>query len=261
MLIDGFTTLAQILNFLVLVFLLQRFLYRPIREAVQQRQQTINQRLQEAAQKSEQAEAEAEHYRQEQRELEAEREQLLAMIRSEVETQRQHGLRQVEKEAEAERQRWHQSLIQEQEQFRQCLRREMATQSLQMLGHMLQDLANRSLEEQMIQRFLTHLQNIDGEERRQLVEEMQQSSEPVLIRTAFDLGETAQQDLIIALHTWAGVALPLVVETQPDLICGVELRTVSHRLSWTAADYLGNLDHRLTATLISPLSPGIIADG
>lgn len=260
MLIDGFTTLAQILNFLVLVFLLQRFLYRPISEAVQQRQQTINQRLQEAAQKSEQAEAEAEHYRQEQRELEAEREQLLAMIRSEVETQRQHGLQQVEKEAEAERQRWHQYLIQEQAQFRQRLRREMATQSLQMLAHILQDLADRSLEEQMIQRFLSHLQNIESEERQQLVEEMQQSSDPVVIRTAFELGETAQQDLISALHTWAGVALPLIFETQPDLICGVELRTVSHRLSWTTSDYLGNLDHRLTATLMSPLPPGVIAD-
>ncbi|NJK62395.1 MAG: hypothetical protein HC921_06650 [Synechococcaceae cyanobacterium SM2_3_1] len=253
MLIDGFTTLAQILNFLVLVFLLQRFLYRPISEAVQQRQQTINQRLQEAAQKSEQAETEAEHYRQQQRELEAEREQLLAMIRLEVETQRQHGLQQVEKEAEAERQRWHQYLIQEQQQFRQRLRREMSSQSLQMLAHMLQDLANRSLEEQMIQRFLSHLQSMDGAERQQWVEEMQQSHDPVVIRTAFDLGEIAQQDLITALQTWAGVDLPLVFETQPELICGVELRTVSHRLSWTTADYLGDLDHRLNATLLSPL--------
>ena len=46
--IDWLTVAAQIVNFLVLVWLLQRFLYRPITEAMARREERIESRLSEA---------------------------------------------------------------------------------------------------------------------------------------------------------------------------------------------------------------------
>ena len=43
MLIDWFTVGAQVLNFLILVWLLKRFLYRPILHAIDAREQRIAQ--------------------------------------------------------------------------------------------------------------------------------------------------------------------------------------------------------------------------
>ena len=48
MLIDWFTVIAQVINFLVLVVLLKRFLYKPILDAIDQREKRIASALAEA---------------------------------------------------------------------------------------------------------------------------------------------------------------------------------------------------------------------
>jgi len=67
--IDWITVVAQIVNFLVLVWLLQRFLYGPITRAMKNREKRIENRLTEARQERNEAEDEAEAYRQKQRQL------------------------------------------------------------------------------------------------------------------------------------------------------------------------------------------------
>ncbi|HMR03616.1 MAG TPA: F0F1 ATP synthase subunit B, partial [Candidatus Competibacter phosphatis] len=54
--IDWFTVAAQIVNFLLLVWLLKRFLYRPVLDAMAARQQKIAAALEEAQAKTQQAE-------------------------------------------------------------------------------------------------------------------------------------------------------------------------------------------------------------
>ena len=60
MLIDWFTVIAQIVNFLVLVYLLKRFLYKPIIKAMDGREQRIAGRLEEADKREEEARQELE---------------------------------------------------------------------------------------------------------------------------------------------------------------------------------------------------------
>ncbi len=48
MLIDGFTTIAQVINFLLLVYLLNRFLYAPIIRVMDEREKKIAQTLAQA---------------------------------------------------------------------------------------------------------------------------------------------------------------------------------------------------------------------
>jgi len=53
--INWFTFFAQILNFFVLIFVLQRFLYKPITQAMARREKTIRDRLSSAAQQQQAA--------------------------------------------------------------------------------------------------------------------------------------------------------------------------------------------------------------
>ena len=48
--IDYFTIIAQIINFLILVFLLRHFLYRPVITAMDEREQKMVSRLKDAEQ-------------------------------------------------------------------------------------------------------------------------------------------------------------------------------------------------------------------
>jgi len=47
--INWFTVIAQIVNFLILVWLLKRFLYKPVLKAIAEREQKIASRLDAAA--------------------------------------------------------------------------------------------------------------------------------------------------------------------------------------------------------------------
>lgn len=55
MTIDPFTFALEIVNFLVLLWLLHRFLYRPIQEAIAERRQALNQEIVTAQQREQEA--------------------------------------------------------------------------------------------------------------------------------------------------------------------------------------------------------------
>ncbi len=88
MLIDWFTVIAQIINFLVLVYLLKRFLYGPIITAMDKRQEKIELRLEGARKKKEEARQEAELLHKKNREFDAGHEEMLSQIKKEAEARR-----------------------------------------------------------------------------------------------------------------------------------------------------------------------------
>ena len=57
--LDGFTIVAQVVNFLILVALLKRFLYAPIIRTMQAREDHITTRLDEAQEKISKAQRQA----------------------------------------------------------------------------------------------------------------------------------------------------------------------------------------------------------
>ncbi len=76
--IDYFTIFAQIINFLILVFLLRHFLYGPVTKLMEEREQKMVSRLLEVEKKKSEAEHELESYRKMSQELSNKREEMLA---------------------------------------------------------------------------------------------------------------------------------------------------------------------------------------
>ena len=63
MLIDWFTVAAQALNFLVLVWLMKRFLYKPILHAIDEREKRIAAEMANADKKKAEAEKESDEFK------------------------------------------------------------------------------------------------------------------------------------------------------------------------------------------------------
>src|SRR5512135_1691282 len=95
---DWFTVIAQIINFLILVALLKRFLYGPIVRAMDRREEEIASRLDAAAKKSVDAEQERERYETLARELAEAREEMRAGAREEAEELREDLLEKAREE-------------------------------------------------------------------------------------------------------------------------------------------------------------------
>ena len=84
MLIDWFTVTAQIVNFLILVYLLKRFLYQPIVRHMNEREEKIANRLQQASDKRAEAQRQIDEFQHKQEEIEQQSAQKLEKAEEEA---------------------------------------------------------------------------------------------------------------------------------------------------------------------------------
>jgi F-type H+-transporting ATPase subunit b len=248
--IDWFTFFAQIINFLVLIFVLQRWLYKPITKAMQQRQDTIRDNLDSASQQQEKAQEEVERYQAKQQELETHRLELLAEAKLETEQTREHLLEEMHESVETERSQW-QSMLQRQ---KDSFLREVSHRTMQQLQatvrRVLLDLSESDLETQMARVFLQKLQNLNESERSELVETLTVSTTdviPLTLVSTFELPTDIGEDISKILQTYFDNSskLELNYEIQSNLICGIELRGTGYKLAWSMDAYLDAITENL----------------
>ncbi|MGD1944039.1 MAG: hypothetical protein ACFB0G_22310 [Leptolyngbyaceae cyanobacterium] len=262
MLIDPFTVLAQIINFLILVALLKHFLYGPITRVMAQREQTIAGRLEQAAQQETLAQQEAERLRHMQQDFAAHRDQRLAELRSHLQDERLTLLAHAKDDVNQTKDRWYRALEQEQAGVLRRFRQQATYQLAQTVGQVLTDLADADLEQQVVKTFLTRLQQLPAAEQQSLKEALTLADgAPVVIRSRWPLPPATQQSLVAAIQVVAAHAITLEFETNVDLGCGIELRTPGYKLDWNLAAYLNNLEPALALTLNSQtdINPSLLS--
>src|SRR5208282_2974056 len=98
MLIDWFTVGAQALNFLILVWLMRRFLYKPVLHAIDEREKRIAAELADAAAKKAEAAKERDEFQHKQAEFDQQRAALLKQATDEAAVER-HRLLDVARQA------------------------------------------------------------------------------------------------------------------------------------------------------------------
>ncbi|TVQ44105.1 MAG: F0F1 ATP synthase subunit B [Gloeocapsa sp. DLM2.Bin57] len=229
MLIDGFTIFAQIVNFLILVALLKHFLYQPILKAMEQRESNIKNRVREASLQLENAENQALIYQKKQRELEAKKEAWLSDAQAEVREEKERLLQQVKEEVEEVKLVLSQQLEREKEAYLDNFQQQISQQVISITRQILKDLANRDLEEEIINVF-----------RQGLTDKKLSLSEPIIIKTTFALTSEQQQKLLEVL-----AQNQVEFQTLPGLICGIELSNQSYQLTWNVEQYLQGLEQAL----------------
>jgi F-type H+-transporting ATPase subunit b len=244
--IDWLTVVAQIVNFLLLVWLLKRFLYQPVMEAMARREARIESRLEEARTREAEAEAEAEAYRAKSMTLEQEREQQLEKAREAAHGEERRLVEKARHDVDQLRDRWIGQLRREQDDFRKGLKSELAAAVADAARSALSDLADSSLEQRVVEVLLQRMEALPDEEREALLA----SPEPLRVTSAFELGEASREHLRRGLDAPGG----LDFSVDRGLGFGIVIRAPDYKLEWTAASYLDNLEERLGELLAAPAS-------
>ncbi len=247
--IDGFTLIAQVVNFLVLVWLLKLIFYGRIVQAMNEREARIAGRLDEAARQRASAEQEAERFRAKNRELEEHRDQRLAQVEEEAESHGKQLLETARRETEAAQVQWLESLNRERHGLLQDFRERLGQVVFTVSRQGLKELADSELEEQMLKVFVERLAALDPAERDAIVTAVRSSDRVVEIRTAFPMAPEAREDLSRSLREKLDDSVDPRFSTDPELICGIELRAHSHRLVWNLDSYLEGLEARVFEAL------------
>lgn len=250
MLINWFTVVAQIFNFLVLVWLLKRFLYGPITQAMAKREALIASQLADAQTSLTEAAQEAEHYRQMQATLKDKHHDWLEQTRQQIEQQRQVWLDDAKQSVAIAREQWLKDLEQEHQQVWDTIHQQTTQQLVAATRQVLTQIANVDLEEQIIQVFIHQLHHLSSEEQDRLQTALAHSPDRHLIlRSSFPLSASQSDRLRQAIGDHVPEAIALDLDTDASLICGIQLTTAGYLLDWNLAHYLEGLDSRLTSTL------------
>jgi F-type H+-transporting ATPase subunit b len=244
MLIDWFTVGAQVLNFVVLMWLLKRYLYKPILHAIDAREKRIAGELADAKAKKAEAQSECDELQRKNADFDRQCAELLSQATEEAKVERQRLLDAARQDSEALRARLQENLRSE----HRSLGREIAARTQRevfaIARKTLSDLAAAGLEGRMADVFVGRLRKLSGAEKQALIATMTVSGGPVLLRSAFDLPPRQRLVIDAAVKDTLGAETELRYETAPDLISGVELIVNGHKLAWSIKDYLTSLaDH------------------
>lgn len=255
MLIDWFTVAAQLLNFLILVWLLKRFLYQPILDAIDARERRVADELAQADAMREQARAEQARYRQQRETLEAQREALLARAAADAEAERQRLFEAAQQRAAEQDARRARQLASQAQALQQALAGRAQDEVFAVCRKALGELADAGLETQMVATLVRRLRAAGDEELAALRLAFQEASAPLTVRSAFALSEAERATLQDALQAVLGSVQAPRFETAPDLVAGIEICAGGRMLGWSIADYLAALQAGVDAVLAGQTEP------
>lgn len=241
MLIDWFTVVAQALNFLILVWLLKRFLYKPILNAIDARETRIAAELANADAKMAEAGQERDEFKRKNEEFDQQRNTLLNKVEEEAKAERQRLLDEAREESETLRTKWQEALRREHQSLSEELIRRTREEVFGITRKTLTDLATTSLEEQMTDAFLRRLRELSSAEKDELKSVFKAASTPVIVRSTFDLPSAQRRAIEGAVKDVLAIDTQVQFETAPDLVSGVELTANGHKIAWSIGHYLASL--------------------
>lgn len=240
--IDWLTFVAQVVNFLILLALLRRFLYRPMLEAADRREADIASRLEAAADELAEAEAEASRLRGLQEELADKRASLILEAEEHARARGEELRREAHREVEQAREAWRESLRHQREEFLELVRARMSRRLFEGMRKALGELADAELEGRVVGVFLRRLEEVPEEEKARLVRTVRETG-AARVRSAFPLSEDDARTVARLVEGWSGAGgVAIHFEEDPDLGVGIELVTGDLRLGWSAASYLRELE-------------------
>jgi len=237
--IDWITVAAQIVNFLILIWLLKRFLYRPILDGIDAREAEIAARMGEAAVLRKTAEAKEAEYRTQIADLSASRAEMLETARHDAEKERDQLLadargRVAEEQSERDAHR-----VAEAKQYTADLHQIGAEALLSLTRKALADLADETLEHRIALHAVAGLKEMAD----QLREAAGDNREAVALTR-----DPLPKDVQSRLRDDLAAILPgfdLRFDVDSALSPGLNLRLGGAQVGWTIDSYLNGLNGAL----------------
>jgi F-type H+-transporting ATPase subunit b len=240
--IDWFTICAQALNFLILVWLMQRFLYKPILRAIDAREKRIATALAAADATKADATRDRDEFQRKNEEFDRQRAALMQKATDEATAERQRLLDDARKAADAVSATRQASLRTDVHNLTTAITHRTQQEVFAIARKALTDLATASLEERMSDVFTRRLRAMDAAAKKGLTDALTATPGPAVVRSTFDLPAAQRTAIQTALNETVGADCHIRFETAPDLVSGIELTANGQKVAWSIADYLASME-------------------
>lgn len=251
--IDAITLVAQVINLLLLIWLLKRFLYTPILKAVDARQAKIAQQLDEARRQAEQAKGEQQLYADKVNALENQRQMLIKEARTQADALRESMVEKAKTDIAYAHRRWKDDLMLQKQGFEDSLIDTIVQQFDVFANGALTQLAGVSLHQLMTDEFLRRLAALSVREKRSFEKATQATGALTLWMAQLD----NKARLVKAVEKTLDLkGIRLSVKEDKTLMSGVSLVAGEVVLSWNLKDYMAHFKSQLDANLTQKIEQG-----
>lgn len=257
--IDWFTVIAQAINFFVLLWLLKRFLYHPIIDALDAREKKIAGILANADEKKANAEKLQNDYEKKLANIEQQRQQTLASAQADAQRSAKAILANAQRDADQLQQKRKEALETEIAILQQEVLKNTVQEIYAVCKTVLHELADCDVHERMYSKFIQRLNGLDTHEREALNNALIASNNTVVVHSSFQLTNEQLSQLTECISnkrtTSDGSSVVLTGRTKPELIAGFELVVSGWKISWTISHYLTALRQKNEeAVSVSPVT-------
>jgi|SRR6185312_10585 len=247
--INWFTVIAQVINFLILVWLLKRYLYKPILNAVDEREKKIAAQLKDAKTDKADAKKEQDEFEKKNEDFDKQKKDLMDKAIDEAKDERKKLL----EEARSDANKLSTKLEDASKAALEKLNHEIVQKTQQevfaITRKALADLASVSLEEQSVHVFIKRLEALKENETKIFIEAFASNSTPVLIQSAFELPHKQQVEIKDSVKEILGAKTHFEFKVTPELISGIELNAHGYKLAWSISEYLSSLEKSISETM------------
>ncbi len=265
MLIDWFTVGAQALNFVVLVWLLKRFLYQPVLDAIAAREDRIAQQIADAEAMQRDADQQRDMFNKKGEAFDDERAALLDEAIHTAQAERERLGSVARKDADELSAKRREALLREAANLHRTLGNTVRDEVFEITRRVLADLATASLEERLADVFIRQLRALDSAALSELAAALMASDANPVVRSAFELPDAQRQAIQSAVDNSLGAGIAIQFVTAPELVNGIELVGAGQKLSWSIDQYLDAMERAATDLMnpdnVSSASPKPAADG
>lgn len=217
---DWSTFFLEIVNFLILVWILKHFLYRPVLKVIIQRRAGIEKSMADAKRtETEAAELKQRHER-ELAQWEEEKEAAHARLREELAAERKRLMAEVETSVAEERERLRVLDERRQRDIQRSVEEQGIAQGAAFAARLLSRVAAPELEARLYALLIEDLRGLRAEDRRAVAETAATPGLQIGVQSAFALDEARRAELAQALADVAGKALPVEYRENPELLAG-----------------------------------------
>jgi len=217
------TFVLEIINFLVLVWILKRFLYKPVLDVIARRRAGIDKALSDAKAERSEAQKLQQQYEGRLADWEQERRQGRETLAQELESERATRMENLKAELEQEREK---SRAAEKRRQADALRKLETTalqQGARFASRMLELAAGPDLQARLVEMLCTDLNELPAQGVEKLRTRYGKAPDDILVTSAFPLPDDQRQQLEQVLEKVAGQGITFRYEKKNELLAGLRV--------------------------------------
>lgn len=248
--INWVTFVAEIINLLVLVWLLKRFLYAPITAIISKRQAEINEKIESANNLHRQAESEFQTLELEKNAFEKSLQVRQNDLTKELNQQRKETLMKIKQEASQLKRQLNSEIQLQNESLKSELEEFISHDFLKIAGQIITDLTDATPMERVLNLFYKRLVRLTNNEKLKINKTLK-NQKVITINSSAALLEKHKKDMGQFLRSYFEIPPKTKIQynVSSDLILGIEIRIQDIGIDWTIKNYLDELQQDLDKLL------------